>query len=58
VIPVDDPRDPRLADYARLDDPEFRLRTERTLGFFVVEGPRPIRTLLSRRTGTGSGRCS
>ncbi len=46
-LPIDDPDDPRLTDFARLDDPAFRIRHERTLGFFVVEGPRPIRTALT-----------
>lgn len=36
--PIDDPRDPRLADYAELTDPAARRRRERD-ELFVIEGP-------------------
>lgn len=53
TTPVDDPDDPRLSDFARLDEPGFRIKfeaaRERSEGFFVVEGPLPIATLLRSR---------
>lgn len=36
--PIDDPRDPRLADYAELTDPAARRRRERD-ELFIIEGP-------------------
>jgi tRNA G18 (ribose-2'-O)-methylase SpoU len=57
TIPVDDPLDPRLADFARLADPGFRMRTEaareRSEGFFVVEGPLPVLTMLATPWAAG-----
>jgi tRNA G18 (ribose-2'-O)-methylase SpoU len=51
IISIDDPRDPRLTDFGRLNEPEFRIKLEaaRELreGFFVVEGTLPVRTLLA-----------
>lgn len=47
MIPVDDPDDPRLDDYRRLNDPATRRRVERDGGYFVVEGVLPIRALLA-----------
>ncbi len=53
TTPLDDPGDPRLSDFARLDEPGFRIKIEaareRVEGFFVVEGPLPIATLLRSR---------
>ena len=39
--PVDDPADPRVSDFFRLNDPELRRD-----GFFLAEGPLVIRQLL------------
>ena len=50
VVPVDDPADPRVADYVLLTDPELRRRRERGTGdggFFIAEGSLVIRTLLT-----------
>jgi tRNA G18 (ribose-2'-O)-methylase SpoU len=47
VIPVDDPGDPRLDDYRRLNDPAARREIERAGGYFVVEGVLAIRALLA-----------
>lgn len=43
---IDDPDDPRLADYGRLTDPEHRRRLEDG-GFFIAEGPTSIKRLLA-----------
>ncbi|MDH2429080.1 RNA methyltransferase [Sphaerisporangium sp. TRM90804] len=42
-IPVDDPADPRLADYVRLRDVELRKSMEAERGLFVAEGEKVIR---------------
>ena len=54
--PVDDPDDPRVADFFRLNDPELRRSVERPEGaggsadgFFVAEGALVIRQLLRSR---------
>ena len=54
--PVDDPDDPRVADFFRLNDPELRRAVERPDGgggagdgFFVAEGALVIRQLLRSR---------
>lgn len=52
--PVDDPEDPRVADFFRLNDPDLRRAVERpedggdtpSRGFFVAEGALVIRQLL------------
>ena len=44
---VDDPADPRLADYRGLRDPAGRVAYERTHGVFVVEGALAIERLLA-----------
>lgn len=48
--PVEDPADPRVADFFRLNDPELRRRREQPdgtdAGFFVAEGALVIRQLL------------
>ena len=50
VIPIDDPGDPRVADYTDLSDPELRQLRERSDGedggFFIAEGLAVIRRLL------------
>ena len=43
---VDDPNDPRVADFFALNDPERRRGVERDGGFFVAEGVLVIRQLL------------
>lgn len=45
-IRVDDPADPRLADYTGLRDPARRSRVEKEGGFFVAEGVFVIERLL------------
>lgn len=45
-VPIDDPGDPRLADYVQLPDPAARRRLERE-ELFVAEGVTAIRRLLS-----------
>src|SRR5262249_39063527 len=44
--PVDDPDDPRLADYIDLADPVLRRRVESERGFFVAESPLVVRALV------------
>ena len=48
---VDDPADPRVADYVRLTDPDLRRLREQgppgAGGFFIAEGTLVIRTLLT-----------
>ena len=46
LIPIDDPADPRLADYVGLTDLELRQRTEAERGCFIVEGPLAIERLI------------
>jgi len=48
--PVDDAADPRLAEYAGLNDPAGRRRTEARGGFFIVEGALAIERLLALGT--------
>jgi tRNA G18 (ribose-2'-O)-methylase SpoU len=43
LIPVDDPDDPRLADYTSLTDVELRRRREPEEGLFIAEGEKVIR---------------
>jgi len=43
TVVVDDPSDPRLADYARLTDVRLRTALEPTHGLFVAEGDKVIR---------------
>ena len=51
IVPVDDPEDPRVADYVRLTDPDLRRLREQgppgAGGFFIAEGALVIRTLLT-----------
>jgi tRNA G18 (ribose-2'-O)-methylase SpoU len=50
ILPVDDPGDPRVADYVGLTDAELRRRIElpegAAAGLFIAEGPLVIRRLL------------
>jgi len=43
VIRVDDPADPRLADYVRLTDSSLRTSLEAANGLFIAEGEKVIR---------------
>ena len=43
VIRVDDPADPRLADYLRLTDSSLRTSLEAANGLFIAEGEKVIR---------------
>ena len=49
IIAVDDPADPRLADYAGLTDASLRTSLEASHGLFVAEGEKVIR----RAVGAG-----
>ena len=56
---IDDPADPRVADYVLLTDPELRRLRERgdgRGGFFMAEGALVIRTLLTSSPFVGSVR--
>ena len=50
IAAVDDPADPRVADFVGLSDPDLRRRREQgdgqDAGFFVAEGPQVVRQLL------------
>ena len=46
-VPVDDPADPRLADYTSLTDVELRRRREPAEGLFIAEGEKVIRRALA-----------
>lgn len=45
-VPVDDPGDPRLADYTALTDVALRRRREPAEGLFMAEGEKVIRRAL------------
>lgn len=47
LIRIDDPADPRLADYAALTDAELRKVYEREHGVLIAEGPNPVRELVA-----------
>lgn len=53
VVAIDDPEDPRVADYVRLKDPDIRRLRERSDGgeggYFIAEGLPVIRQLLRSR---------
>lgn len=49
-VPVDDPADPRLAEFTALNDPARRRRVERAGDYFVVEGILAIERLLALPT--------
>lgn len=44
---IDDPDDPRLADYAALTDAALRKRYEHQQGVLIAEGPAPVRALVA-----------
>jgi tRNA G18 (ribose-2'-O)-methylase SpoU len=46
-VPVDDPTDPRLGDYAALTDAALRKRYEHQHGVLIAEGPNPVRALVA-----------
>ncbi|WP_084011000.1 RNA methyltransferase [Pseudofrankia sp. DC12] len=46
IIPVDDPGDPRVADYVALTDVVLRRRKEPAEGLFIAEGERVIKRAL------------
>ncbi|MGI8776675.1 MAG: TrmH family RNA methyltransferase [Acidimicrobiales bacterium] len=50
IVPIDDPTDVRVRDFAGLNDPDLRRRLERPggdgEGYFVVEGPLVVRRLV------------
>jgi len=46
LIRIDDPADPRLADYAALTDAELRKVYEHQHGVLIAEGPNPVRELV------------
>ena len=43
IVDVDDPRDPRLADYVSLRDASLRKHLEAEQGLFIAEGEKVIR---------------
>ncbi|RAY11874.1 rRNA methyltransferase [Actinomadura craniellae] len=49
LVPVDDPADPRLADFVRLRDVQLRKSLEAEHGLFIAEGEKVIR----RAVGAG-----
>jgi tRNA G18 (ribose-2'-O)-methylase SpoU len=49
LVPVDDPADPRLADFVRLRDVQLRKSLEAEHGLFIAEGEKVIR----RAAGAG-----
>jgi tRNA G18 (ribose-2'-O)-methylase SpoU len=49
AVRIDRADDQRIADYVDLSDPDLRRRVEEHRGFFVAEGPRVVRTLLSTK---------
>jgi tRNA G18 (ribose-2'-O)-methylase SpoU len=63
AIPVDDPDDPRLADYTRLTDVSLRVSLEAANGLFIAEGTKvisraaragyPVRSMLLARSRAG-----
>ena len=44
---VDDPDDPRVADYRALTDSDLRVRHEEATGVFIAEGPLVVRELVA-----------
>src|SRR5262245_59577440 len=49
LIPVEDPQDPRLADFVRLRDVQLRKSLEAEHGLFIAEGEKVVR----RAVGAG-----
>ena len=54
IVDVDDPGDPRLADYARLTDVRLRTTLEPAHGLFVAEGEKVIRRAVAAGFGVRS----
>lgn len=54
IIPIDDPDDERLVDYAALTDSRLRKRYEGRTGVLIAEGPNVVRRLLSSSYRTRS----
>ncbi|GAA4666062.1 TrmH family RNA methyltransferase [Streptomyces youssoufiensis] len=54
LITIDDPADPRLADYTDLTDVELRRRREPAEGLFIAEGEKVIRRALEAGYGMRS----
>jgi tRNA G18 (ribose-2'-O)-methylase SpoU len=54
TVVVDDPDDPRLADYVRLTDVRLRTSMEGEAGLFVAEGEKVIRRAVSAGYGVRS----
>jgi tRNA G18 (ribose-2'-O)-methylase SpoU len=54
TVVVDDPSDPRLADYARLTDVRLRTSMESAHGLFVAEGEKVIRRAVAAGFGVRS----
>ena len=54
IVAVDDPGDPRLADYARLTDVRLRTSMEQEHGLFVAEGEKVIRRAVAAGFGVRS----
>jgi len=53
-IVVDDPTDPRLADYVQLTDVKLRTSTEAARGLFMAEGEKVIRRAIAAGYGVRS----
>jgi tRNA G18 (ribose-2'-O)-methylase SpoU len=47
VAHIDDPADPRIADYIDLRDPELRIRVEGEGGFFIAESLHVVETVVA-----------
>lgn len=47
LVPIDDPHDPRLGDYAALTDARLRKRYEHRAGVLIAEGPNPVAELVA-----------
>jgi tRNA G18 (ribose-2'-O)-methylase SpoU len=45
-VRIDDPTDPRIADYVGLADPDLRRRVEAERGFFIAESPFVLESLV------------
>jgi tRNA G18 (ribose-2'-O)-methylase SpoU len=54
IVAVDDPDDPRLADYVRLTDVRLRTSMEAVHGLFVAEGEKVIRRAVAAGYGVRS----
>jgi tRNA G18 (ribose-2'-O)-methylase SpoU len=54
IVAVDDPDDPRLADYVRLTDVRLRTSMEAAHGLFVAEGEKVIRRAVAAGYGVRS----